>query len=82
MLDTLSEEMWFFMYLLECYAAFKNRNTGEVLRDWDERGITQEVYDGWWRYHQERIENAYCDIECLMETGEHADLHPEYWKRY
>lgn len=78
----MSNEMEFFIYLLEHYAEVKGRPSGEVLREWDERGITQEIYDGWWQYHQERIENAYCDIECLIETGEHADRHPEYWGRY
>ena len=74
---TNGEEMWFFMYLLECYAESKGRPTGEVLREWDEHGMTREIYDGYFRYHQERLENAYDDIDCLMETGRHADLRPE-----
>lgn len=78
----MSKEMDFFIYLLEHYAFEKGRFSGDVLREWDELGITQEIYDGWWQYHQERLENAYCDIECLMETGEHAELHPEYWERW
>lgn len=79
--EAISEEMWFFMYLLEHYAEFNARSTGEVLREWDERGLTQEIYDGYFQYHQERLENAYDDIDCLMETGQHAALHPEYWGR-
>ena len=78
----MSEEMDFFIYLLESYAHATGHTSRDVLREWNGRGITREVLDGWWAYHQERIENAYCDIECLLETGEHAELHPEYWERY
>lgn len=77
----MSEEMDFFIYLLESYAAAKQRPSGDVLREWDERGVTQEIYDGYFQYHQERIENAYDDIDCLVETGKHAALHPEFWGR-
>ena len=66
-----TEGMWFFAYLLEHYAAHKGRKTGDVLREWDERGITQEIYDGYLQYHQERMENAYADIDCLLATGRH-----------
>lgn len=77
----MSEEMDFFIYLLESYAVFKGRTSRDVLREWCERGVATEIRDGWWQYHQERIENAYDDIDCLVETGEHAALHPEYWGR-
>ena len=72
MLTREQPEMWFFVYLLEYYAAAKDRNAGDVLREWDEKGITQEIYDNYFQYHQERIENAYEDIDCLMATGRHA----------
>lgn len=78
----MSHEMDFFIYLLESYAADTGQISRDVLRKWNQHKITSKIYDSWWEYHQERIENAYCDIECLMETGEHADLHPEYWERY
>ena len=68
----LEEEMWFFIYLLENYAAYKDKATGDVLKEWDEKGITQEIYDGYFQYHQERIENAYEDIDSLLTTGKHA----------
>lgn len=68
----VSEEMWFFMYLLEHYAEHKGMGTGAVLRSWDEAGITDEIFDGYFQYHQERIENAYEDIESLLATGAHA----------
>lgn len=68
----MSKEMEFFMYLLEYYAAYKNMKTGDVLREWDAHGITQTIYDNYWLYHTERLENAYEDIDCLLKTGKHA----------
>lgn len=68
----MSDELKFFMLLIEKYAYDKGLPTGEVLRAWDDAGITQDVYDGYWAYHQESIENAYQDIESLLATGEHA----------
>ena len=70
--EKISEEMWFFIYLLEQYASYKGRFTGDVLREWDEHGITDEIYDGYFQYHQERLENAYEDIDSLLATGKHA----------
>ncbi len=72
----MTEEMRFFVYLLEYYACAKNRSAGDVLREWDEKGLTREIYDGYWQYHQERIENAFDDIDCLMATGEHLPAGP------
>lgn len=68
----MSEEMKFFMYLLEYYAFYKNMKTGDVLRTWDQHGITQNIYDNYWGYHTERIENAFEDIDSLIATGKHA----------
>ena len=72
MLLPVEDEMWFFTYLLECYANHKNRKTGDVLTEWDRHGITGEIYDGYFQYHQERIENAYDDIDNLVATGQHC----------
>ena len=55
----MTEEMKFFIYLIECYACEKGRPTGEIL-------------DNYEQYHQERIENAYEDIDSLLEYGVHA----------
>ena len=68
----MTEEMKFFLFLIERYAQFKGRPTGEVLQEWDRKGITQEIYDGYWQYHQEAIQNAYMDIDSLTATGHHA----------
>ncbi len=68
----LDDEMRFFLFLIEKYAAYKNRRTGDVFREWDEKGLTQKIYDGYWGYHTERLENAYEDIDSLVATGQHV----------
>lgn len=68
----MSEETKYFLFLIERYAAFKDRITADILREWDEHKITQEIYDNYEMYHQERIENAFEDIDCLIKTGRHA----------
>ena len=76
----MTAEMEFFLFLIERYAFDRNRSTGDVLREWDEKGITDEIYDGYFQYHQERLENAYEDIDSLVATGHHAGygLTPEF----
>ena len=68
----MTKEMEFFLFLIERYAYAKGRLTGDVLNEWDALGITQEVFDGYSMYHQERIENAFDDIDHLAATGTHA----------
>ena len=68
----MTEEMKFFLFLIERYANNYNRSTGDVLKEWDEKGLTQEIFDGYFQYHQERLENAYEDINSLVATGKHA----------
>lgn len=68
----MTEEMKFFIYLLEYYAAYKDKKTGDILKEWEEHSITQRVYDNYWTYHTERIENAYMDIDNLILTGNSA----------
>lgn len=46
--------------------------TGDVLREWDDYNVTQKIYDGYWEYHTERIENAFEDIDSLIAIGKHA----------
>lgn len=68
----MNEEIEFFSYLLENYAAYKKKTTRDVLQEWDKHDITQKIYDSYWEYHTERIENAFEDINCLVATGKHA----------
>ena len=64
--------MDFFVYLTEQYAAYKGVSVADVLRTWDERGITDFIYDMYFMYHQEAIENAFTDIDSLIATGKPA----------
>ena len=68
----MGPEHEFFIFLLENYACAKKRPTGDVLREWDAHGITQEIFDGYFIYHQEALANAYMDIDSLIATGKHA----------
>ena len=68
----MSEEMRFFIYLLEYYASYKNKKTAEVLTAWEEHGIVKKIYDNYWVYHTEAIENAFLDIDSLLQTGKPA----------
>ena len=67
----MTDEMQFFIYLVEKYAYDKNLPTAEVLKTWEEKGLIQEIYDGYPLYHTEKIENAYEDIDNLIKTGKH-----------
>lgn len=69
----MTKEMEFFLFLIERYAKAKGRMTGDVLREWENKGKTQEIFDGYFEYHQERLENAYDDIDALVTTGKHID---------
>lgn len=68
----MNEEMKFFMYLVEYYANYKNKKTGDILKEWKKCAIIQKIYDNYWIYHTERIENAYMDIDSLTQTGKTA----------
>ena len=68
----MSDEFLFFNYLIELYASYKNKSVGDVLRIWEKNNITQKIYDSYPFYHTEAIENAFDDIDSLLETGEHA----------
>lgn len=67
----MSDEMEFFIYLLESYAEYKNKSTGECLSEWIDKDLVQKIYDGYWAYHTESIENAFHDIDSLVNTGKH-----------
>ncbi len=67
----MNEKFLFFTYLLEKYVTYKGKKTKDVLKEWDEKAITKEIYENYFQYHQERIENAYEDIDSLMKTGKH-----------
>lgn len=63
----MSKEMDFFIYLIENYASYKETTADKILKQWDELELTDFIYDMYERYHTERIENAYEDIDRLIE---------------
>ena len=68
----MAKEFVFFAYLLESYAAHKGADAGSVLKQLDEKGLTDYVYGMYEMYHSEHIGNAFADIDSLLETGEPA----------
>lgn len=73
----MSDELKFFIFLIEQYANYKNEPTGNILRAWEEKNITKTIYENYPHYHTERIENAFEDIDSLMNTGK-----PAWWINY
>ena len=67
----MTDELKFFIFLLEKYAYDKNIPTAEIWQKLEDKNLVQEVYDGYPVYHVERIENAFADIENLLVTGKH-----------
>ncbi len=63
----MTRETEFFIYLIERYARHKKTTADEILRQWDELGLTNFLYDMYEIYHSESLENAYADIDRLME---------------
>lgn len=62
----MPKEMDFFIFLLEHYAAYKGSSADKVLAEWDKFDLTEFIYGMYERYHIERIENAYEDIDRLI----------------
>ena len=48
---------------MECYDAYKNKPTGEVLEEWDLLNISDFIFNMYEMYHSESIENAFKDID-------------------
>lgn len=63
----MSKEAEFFIYLLERYADYKKEKASEILKMWDQSDITKLIYDLYDIYHVERLENAFEDIDKLVE---------------
>ena len=71
----LSKEFEFFIYLLQRYAAYKNMPANEVLDLWNSHTVhgnkilTEFIQDMYMLYHCERLENAFMDIDYILEHG-------------
>ena len=71
----MSKEFEFFIYLLQKYATYKQMPANEVLALWNtckvhgSQRLTDFIQDMYWVYHTERIENAFMDIDHMLEHG-------------
>jgi hypothetical protein len=63
----MSKQSVFFIYLLERYAEAKKSNAQKVLMQWDSLELTNFIYNMYEMYHAERLENAFRDIDELIE---------------
>ncbi len=68
----MSKEFRFFTFLLESYAQYKKKTAAEVLNTLDQKGLTDFVFNMYEIYHVEAIENAFADMDSLIETGRTA----------
>lgn len=69
----MSKESKFFIYLIERYAEYKNTTAEKVLQQWEKENLVDFIYDMYELYHVERLENAFVDIDSLLENREHTD---------
>lgn len=63
----MGKEMEFFIFLLENYAAYKDTTADAVLKMWDKLEMTDFIYEMYELYHIERLENAFEDIDRMIE---------------
>ena len=63
----MNKETEFFIYLLEKYAEYKKISTTDVLNTLEQLDLTNFIYNMYERYHTEAIENAFKDIDDLIE---------------
>lgn len=68
----MNSETEFFLFLIERYAQSKGMSSGDVMRLWDEHNLVPYIMDNYFMYHQEAIENAFADIDSMIETGKPA----------
>lgn len=62
----MSDEMDFFIFLLESYACRKEKSASDVLKELDSLQLTEYVISMFERYHTESVENAFYDIDRLI----------------
>lgn len=64
----MTKEMEFFTFLMEQYARYKNTTADKVLHQLDELNLTDYVFGMYEMYHSESIENAFANIDKLIEA--------------
>lgn len=64
----MTKGMEFFTFLMEQYARYKNTTADKVLHQLDELKLTDYVFGMYEMYHSESIENAFANIDKLIEA--------------
>ena len=64
----MAKEMEFFSFLMEQYAAYKGTTANKILAQLEEKKLTDFVYSMYERYHTEALENAFDDIDRLLDA--------------
>jgi hypothetical protein len=62
----MSEEMRFFIYLTESYALQKGVTGRQVFDLWKSKNMVDYIVGMYFMYHQERLENAFADIDSKL----------------
>ena len=65
----MNEKMKFFIYLLENYAMAKGISGKQVFDLWKSKNLIDYILDMYFLYHQERLENAFADIDSKLLNG-------------
>ncbi|UNU72561.1 DUF3791 domain-containing protein [Moraxella nasovis] len=65
----MSKEHAFFIYLLERYAEHKGKSTQTVLGEWERLHLTENIVQMYERYHSERLQNAFDDIDEMITSS-------------
>ncbi|MDR1151103.1 MAG: DUF3791 domain-containing protein [Bifidobacteriaceae bacterium] len=65
----MSQELGYFIFLIERYAQAKGKTGAQVLEALDAAGLTEFVIGMYDLYHVERTENAFADIDDLLANG-------------
>ena len=63
----MAKEMEFFSFLMEQYAAYKETTANKILAQLEEKKLTDFVYSMYERDHTEALENAFDDIDRLLQ---------------
>lgn len=63
----MSKEMDFFLYLIENYAYYKHVKANDIIKTLNELNLLNKIFNNYEFYHIEKLENAYQDIDRLIE---------------
>ena len=64
----MAKEMEFFSFLMEQYAAYKGTTANKILAQLEEKNLTDFIFSMYERYHTEALENAFDDIDRLLDA--------------